>query len=386
MEIWPIIPTECPKCHNSYNLSRVPFELPCRHSFCELCLCDYYFHHHQIKCYQDSKVFDNELKDLKIPHFYSVLVKRVSDPNQKELYCSSHSQEKHEQIKYFCEKDSKLLCNYCLPEHVDHHNTTTNYTQKDFLHDMNQIEKKLHEKQLVLTHLKNKFEDLQSQPSIKSFELQEFLSRFRKFTGFPSLNSNDQEKRSTLVPPSCNLNQIDLIDSKILPHSPNKEFILSLFGGGVFPQAKLLFRASRDGFSSARFHSFCNNKGPTVTLIRTSKGYFLGAYTSISWTGGKGKYERADESFIFSLNNQTKHEIFQKNEFAIYQNDKEGPVFGGGPDLSIQSGCNEKKNSFSNLGYTFMGPGIYGSEESKSYLAGSHYFRVVDYEVFSVAF
>lgn len=123
-----------------------------------------------------------------------------------------------------------------------------------------------------------------------------------------------------------------------------------------------------------------------MTLVRTSKGYFFGGYNPINWTGGKGSYEKAEESFLFSLNHQSKHEVFQKSEFAVFQKESEGPVFGGGPDLSIQSRCNEKKTSMSNLGFTYVGPGIYGSDESKNYLAGRHFFRVVDYEVFSVKF
>ena len=49
----------------------------------------------------------------------------------------------------------------------------------------------------------------------------------------------------------------------------------------------LMYRASRDGWAAANFHSCCDNKGPTVTVVK-SGNYIFGGYTSQSWenTGG----------------------------------------------------------------------------------------------------
>ena len=44
----------------------------------------------------------------------------------------------------------------------------------------------------------------------------------------------------------------------------------------------LLYRASRDGWSASNFHSFCDNKGPTVTVIK-SGNYIFGGYTEQPW-------------------------------------------------------------------------------------------------------
>ena len=46
---------------------------------------------------------------------------------------------------------------------------------------------------------------------------------------------------------------------------------------------KLCWRASRDGWDSSRFHSLCDEKGPTITLIKVGK-YIFGGYTSLSWS------------------------------------------------------------------------------------------------------
>ena len=47
----------------------------------------------------------------------------------------------------------------------------------------------------------------------------------------------------------------------------------------------LCYRSSKDGWSSNTFHSGCDNKGPTVTIIRVHS-YIFGGYADISW-GGK---------------------------------------------------------------------------------------------------
>lgn len=46
----------------------------------------------------------------------------------------------------------------------------------------------------------------------------------------------------------------------------------------------MLYRASRDGFAAARFHALCDNKGPTVTLVKSGNNVF-GGYTEKSWDG-----------------------------------------------------------------------------------------------------
>ena len=46
---------------------------------------------------------------------------------------------------------------------------------------------------------------------------------------------------------------------------------------------RLLFRASRDGFLASTFHSKCDNKGPTVTIVQSEENIF-GGFTEESWS------------------------------------------------------------------------------------------------------
>ena len=45
---------------------------------------------------------------------------------------------------------------------------------------------------------------------------------------------------------------------------------------------KLLFRASQDGFTAQAFHGRCDNKGPTVTIVKSGNNIF-GGFTENSW-------------------------------------------------------------------------------------------------------
>ena len=48
----------------------------------------------------------------------------------------------------------------------------------------------------------------------------------------------------------------------------------------------LLYRTSTDGNTPADFHRCCDNKGPTLLLIKSGE-YIFGGYTSKSWESGK---------------------------------------------------------------------------------------------------
>ena len=50
----------------------------------------------------------------------------------------------------------------------------------------------------------------------------------------------------------------------------------------------LLYRASRNGWAASNFHSCCDNKGPTVTVVK-SGNYIFGGYTEHQWEQCEGR-------------------------------------------------------------------------------------------------
>ena len=47
---------------------------------------------------------------------------------------------------------------------------------------------------------------------------------------------------------------------------------------------RLCYRATRDGWSAKDFHACCDNKGPSVTLVKVGE-FIFGGYTNQNWGG-----------------------------------------------------------------------------------------------------
>ena len=52
---------------------------------------------------------------------------------------------------------------------------------------------------------------------------------------------------------------------------------------------KLLYRASEHDYTAESFHEYCDDKGPTLVMIKSTEGWIFGGYTTESW-GGYGIY------------------------------------------------------------------------------------------------
>jgi hypothetical protein len=66
-----------------------------------------------------------------------------------------------------------------------------------------------------------------------------------------------------------------------------------------FSSLRLLYSATRDGFSSREFHTRCDGSGATLVLVRSAAGHVFGGYTPTDW-GASGRLD-CKESFIFHV-------------------------------------------------------------------------------------
>jgi len=75
-------------------------------------------------------------------------------------------------------------------------------------------------------------------------------------------------------------------DSVILSSHQSRTLMSWLKETGAITMASdnLLYRASRSGWAASNFHSCCDNKGPTVTVVK-SGNYIFGGYTEQEWKG-----------------------------------------------------------------------------------------------------
>jgi hypothetical protein len=74
------------------------------------------------------------------------------------------------------------------------------------------------------------------------------------------------------------------------------------FGGKNF-ELERIYRGQEQGFKEKDFHSACDKKGPTVTVIQSAQDKIFGGFTNAPWTSPyQGNDYYADsEAFIFSL-------------------------------------------------------------------------------------
>src|SRR5439155_8872726 len=69
---------------------------------------------------------------------------------------------------------------------------------------------------------------------------------------------------------------------------------------------KLIFRGSRDGFTSSKFHEICDNQSHTVSIIKVKgSNEILGGYNPIEWKSktylAEDRFGITKDSFIFSF-------------------------------------------------------------------------------------
>ena len=171
---------------------------------------------------------------------------------------------------------------------------------------------------------------------------------------------------------------------------------------------RLIYRASEHDYTASSFHEYCDDKGPTLVIIKSDNECIFGGYTTQSWKGrdtsifysfnsllGIIKYD--PDAFIFTLKNS--HEVeptqFMKRRdchYTIESDVESGPIFRdgtvAGSDICIKDHCNEKNSCW------IQNDGTRGYECNYNYKSSlfvntsgvndKNYFSVLDYEVYCI--
>jgi hypothetical protein len=104
----------------------------------------------------------------------------------------------------------------------------------------------------------------------------------------------------------------------------------------------LLYQGTRDGQTADAFHSKCDEKGCTLTVIETTCGKVFGGYSNTAWSS-TGCYYGANKAFLFalpggSISSPCKMKLKNANDnYAIYCGNGNtcGPSFGGDDDMTV---------------------------------------------------
>ena len=80
--------------------------------------------------------------------------------------------------------------------------------------------------------------------------------------------------------------------------------------------------------NSNDFHKYCDDKGPTLTIVKTTKNKIFGGFTPLNWNNKWGGIkDEFNQTFIFSLNLMKKYDMIDRIKDAIYC-DNHDPHFG----------------------------------------------------------
>ncbi|RIA93166.1 hypothetical protein C1645_874226 [Glomus cerebriforme] len=170
-----------------------------------------------------------------------------------------------------------------------------------------------------------------------------YMDLLKTFLSRSDLNSKPNNESKPHITKEINSRTVD---SKIITYQ-HVELIskwidrLEITDWSTPYEFKLLFRGSRDGFTSDDFHKFCDSQSCTVTVAKVKDtSEILGGYNPIAWRSdsGFGSYDTTKDSFIFSFkNNKIENYILSRvidENHAIYNSDFCGPTFGN-DDLNL---------------------------------------------------
>lgn len=141
---------------------------------------------------------------------------------------------------------------------------------------------------------------------------------------------------------------------------------------------ELLYSASRDGFTAATFHRLCDNKGKTLTVIRSPQNYIFGGFADVSWDSSN-TYKNAN-NWLFTLSNPSNspmHYYCSGITNAMYCNASYGPTFGAGHDLYVATTMNSGTCNF---------PSSYSDTTARgsNTFTGSSNFQISEIEVYLI--
>ncbi len=199
---------------------------------------------------------------------------------------------------------------------------------------------------------------------------------------------NQHEEEETSLFGSIRLTQdssMNAFHSQILKGEQQMAELMKLCEFSPSDKWSLLYRATRDGFGGRDFHSRCDGRANTLTILKAKQSsYIFGGFTAVSWDSSSD-YKSDPNAFIFSLINKHNRPLKMKchnQNYAIYCSKNYGPKFGY--DFYIGDKSNKNKTSYSNLGHYYTHPDYaFGSNEAESFLAGSFNFQVEEIEVYT---
>lgn len=149
-----------------------------------------------------------------------------------------------------------------------------------------------------------------------------------------------------------------------------------------YKRTTLIYVATRDGFAAANFHKQCDNKGSTLTIVRSNQNYLFGGYTDHLWDSSNTGKNGA--SWIFTLTNPAnvpqQYFIASSNSTGIYTHTSYGPSFGSASDICVANSSNSNSSSYCNFPNCFKDT----TGRGQATFTGAYNFQTNEIEVYLI--
>ena len=162
---------------------------------------------------------------------------------------------------------------------------------------------------------------------------------------------------------------------RILKDEKQVELVEKWISPSGFFKCKLIYDAKENGDKVSTFHSLCDNKGATLTIISTSDNKIFGGYLSMSFSENSG-WIHDEKAFVFSLNYNEKYESLDTT-YTFYGGKDRGPTFGGYNIEIFDSFLSIDKNRYNPYSGTYNFHERYKGSKDQ-------YFRVNELQVYQI--
>ena len=162
---------------------------------------------------------------------------------------------------------------------------------------------------------------------------------------------------------------------RLLKDEKQVDLVEKWISNSKFLKCKLIFDAKENGDKVSTFHSLCDNKGATLTIITTNENKIIGGYLSKSFSENSG-WIHDEKAFVFSLNYNEKYPSLDST-YSFYGGKDRGPTFGGYNIEIFDNFLTNDKNRYNPYSGTYNFNERYKGSKDQ-------YFRVNELQVYQI--
>jgi hypothetical protein len=162
---------------------------------------------------------------------------------------------------------------------------------------------------------------------------------------------------------------------RLLKDEKQVDLVEKWISNSKFLKCKLIFDAKENGDKVSTFHSLCDNKGATLTIITTNENKIIGGYLSKSFSENSG-WIHDEKAFVFSLNYNEKYPSLDST-YSFYGGKDRGPTFGGYNIEIFDNFLTNDKNRYNPYSGTYNFHERYKGSKDQ-------YFTVEDLQIYQI--